>query len=282
MTARRLRRYLGRVVTAILLALLTLVFLIPLLWMLGSSFRTQDEIFQYVYPLTIRTFVPVNFTLDNYQQIFVGRGFSQYLWNSFITSAIMTVISWYLNSAASFGLSRLAFRGRNVLYLFIITTMLIPLDATVVPTYIVASGVHLQNTLAALVIPWLAEPFAIFLLKQVIDEIPRELDDAAYIDGASIGQVYWHVALPNIRAAQITVAILKFLWAWSAFFWPLVIIDSTSKMVLPVAIATLFTASQTFWGQIFAGSTVAVVPVAIVFILLQRYYVRGMTLSGMK
>lgn len=280
--ARRSGRLIGKGLAYLGLAAITAIFLVPLIWMITSSFRTQDEIFQYVYPLSLHTFLPLHFILDNYQQIFVERPFGLYLWNTVIVSVVMVALSWYVNSAAAYILSRIQFPGKTFIYLFIISTMLIPLDATIVPTYIIARHLGLENSLAALIIPWIAEPFAIFLLKQIVDEIPHELDDAARIDGCNIGQVYWYVVLPNVRAGQITVAIMKFLWAWSAFFWPLVIIDSGDRMVLPVAIATLFTQSQTFWGQIFAAASVAVVPIAIVFIFMQRYYIRGIALSGMK
>ena len=282
LSVNKLVRRLWKVPAYVGLAALVVIFILPLVWMLASSFRTQSEIFQYVYPLSFSTFWPVHFTLDNYIQIFIGRTFAQFVWNSLIVSVVMTALSWYVNSAAAYAVSRLSFPGKNFIYLFIISTMLIPLDATIVPTYLIVRTIHLENTLTALIIPWVAEPFAIFLLKQIIDEIPRELDDAARVDGGNPGHIYWYVVLPNIRAGQITVAIMKFLWSWSAFFWPLVVIDSSDRMVLPVAIASLFSEQMTYWGQIFAAATVAVAPMAIGFIFLQRYYVRGVTLTGMK
>lgn len=280
--AKTVVRLLLRTADYLALAFVTAIFLVPLLWMLGSSFRTQAEIFQYSYPLSIKTFVPQQAILENYRSIFVDREFGRFLWNSLIVAIAMVALSWYVNSAAAFAISRMRFRGKNAIYLIIVSTMLVPLEATIVPTYLVARSLRMEDTLVALVIPWVAEPFAIFLLKQVIDEIPRDLDDAAKVDGASPLQIYRSVVLPNIYPAQVTVAIMKFLWAWSGFFWPLVVINSKENMVLPVAIATLFTQSQTFWGEIFAAATVAVVPVAVVFIFLQRYYIRGIVMSGFK
>jgi multiple sugar transport system permease protein/putative chitobiose transport system permease protein len=264
------------------MALLTFVFIIPFLWMLGSSFRTQAETFQYVYPLSWRTFVPIHFTSDNFRDIFVNQSFGLFIQNTLVVSLTMVALSWYVNSMAAYAFSRAAFRGKEWVYLVILGAMLIPLDASIVPTYLIARGLHLEDSLWALIIPWVAEPFGIFLLRQHIDEIPRDLDQSAAIDGAGFFQIYRYVILPNIRPGQITLAIMKFLWAWSAFFWPLVIIDSKVHMVLPVAIATLFTEEQTYWGQIFAAASVAVIPMAILFIALQRYYVRGVVLSGIK
>jgi ABC-type glycerol-3-phosphate transport system permease component len=265
-----------------LMAVLTFVFVIPFLWMVGSSFRTQAETFQYVYPLSWRTFVPIHFTLDNFRVIFVERSFGLFIQNTLLVSLVMVALSWYVNSMAAYAFSRAAFRGKEWVYLVVLGAMLIPLDASIVPTYLVARGLGLEDSLWALIIPWVAEPFGIFLLRQHIDEIPRDLDQSAAIDGAGFLQIYRFIILPNIRPGQITLAIMKFLWAWSAFFWPLVIIDSKAHMVLPVAIATLFTQDQTYWGQIFAAASVAVIPMAILFMSLQRFYVRGVVLSGIK
>jgi ABC-type glycerol-3-phosphate transport system permease component len=264
------------------MALLLFIFVMPFVWMLASSFRTQAEIFRYVYPLSWRTFVPVHVTLENYRVIFLEKGFGLFILNTLLVSIVMVALSWYVNSMAAFAFSRAALRGKQWLYQLVLGAMLIPLDASIVPAYLIVRALHLEDNLWALIVPWVAEPVGIFLLRQHIDEIPRDLDEAAVIDGAGSFQVYSRVILPNIRPGQVTVALMKFLWAWSAFFWPLVIIDSKKNMVLPVAIATLFTEFQTFWGQIFAAAAVAVVPLAILFMSLQRYYIRSVVLSGMK
>ena len=203
-----------------------------------------------MYPLSWKTFIPVRFILENYQTIFVQKSFGIFIWNSLWTSFVMIALSWYVNAGAAFAFSRARFRGKELVYLLVLGTMLIPLEATVVPSYQIIRSLHLVDNLWALIIPFVAEPFGIFLLRQHIDEIPRDLDDAAKIDGASFLQVFRFIVMPNIIPGQVTVALMKFLWAWSAFFWPLVVLNRKQKLVLPVAIATLFTPSQTYWGQI--------------------------------
>lgn len=270
------------VLAYLVMAVLVAVFIVPFAWMIGSSLRTQAETFRYVYPLSLHTFIPVHATLENFRSIFVDKGFGIFIWNSFWTSAVMIVLSWYVNSAAAYVFSRASFKGKEVIYLLALGTMLIPLEATVVPSYQIVRSLHLVDNLWALVIPFIAEPFGIFLLRQHIDEIPRDLDDAARIDGASFFDVYRFVVMPNIIPGQVTLALMKFLWAWSAFFWPLVVLNSKHKLVLPVAIATLFTPSQTYWGQIFAAASLGVIPMAILFMSLQRYYIRGIVQTGLK
>jgi ABC-type glycerol-3-phosphate transport system permease component len=179
--------------------------------------------------------------------------------------------------------ARLRFPGRDILFGIVMLTALIPLDVLMIPLYIVIRSLDLQSTYWALFLPWIANPFGIFLLRQAFIEIPRDLDEAALVDGASLYQVFWHVILPNSRAALATLALMSFLWSWNAFLWPLIVMQDANKQVVQVAIAT-FTIPQELpaWGQIFAASSVATVPILIVFIALQRYYIRGVVISGMK
>jgi ABC-type glycerol-3-phosphate transport system permease component len=263
-------------------ALLAFVFLIPFLWTIGSSFRLHSEIFQYSYPLTWRTFIPVRWTLDNYYAILVERGFLRFLFNSLFVAIVMVIISWFINSMGAYAFSRGKFRGKEYWYLLVLATMLMPLEASIIPTYMIVKDIGLYDSLWALIIPWVVEPFGIFLLRQFIDAIPRDLDDAASIDGCDFWQIYAHVMMPNIRPALITLALMKFIWAWGAFFWPLVITESKGKMVIQLALATLTTKEVTYWGQTFAAVILSVLPVILIFAFLQRYYVEGITMSGIK
>jgi len=261
---------------------ISLIFLIPLLWTLGSSLRPHGEIFNYSFPLSLKTFIPVEWTLENYRVILFERGFGRFLFNSMLVAGIMVILSWYINSMGAYFFSRSKMKGKEFLYLLVLATMIMPLEAIIVPTYSIVSNLGLYDSLWALIIPWVVEPFGIFLLRQFIDNIPKDLDDAAKIDGCSFAQTYRHVILPNLIPAQITLALMKFIWSWGSFFWPLVILESKENMVIQVALATLTTKEMTYWGQTFAAVVISIAPVLVIFLILQRYYVEGITMSGIK
>jgi len=263
------------------LLLIAAVFLLPYLWMLLSSFKPDEDIFRYAYPLSPWTLWPPRPTLEHYGAVLSGR-FPRYFLNSLGVALALVVLSLVVNSLAAFAFARLEFPGREVLFVVVLATLLVPFEATMIPLFLVVRDLKLNNTYAALVLPFVASPVATFLLRQFFAEIPRELDDAAAIDGCSALGIYRHVILPNATPALITTALIMFLFAWDAFFWPLVAIQNRDLQVVQVAIATLNTPERVFWGQTFAVCVLASLPVGFVFLLLQRYYVRGITLSGLK
>jgi multiple sugar transport system permease protein len=269
-------------------ALLLFVFVVPYLWMVLSSFKPHAEIFEFISPVSLKTFIPQQFTLSNYQEIFFGEksglevGFGRYVYNTFITAAARVILVLAVNSLIAYALARMSFPGRNVIFILILSNMLIPFETIVVPTYMIVKSLGLQDSYAALVVPWGASPFVIFLLRQFFAEIPRELDEAAIIDGCSHLGVFRHVILPNSGPVLVTAALTIFLWGWDEFFWPLVVMQDQGKQVIQVAIATFTTPEMAFWGRIFAACSVSSVPVLIIFLLLQRYYIRGVVMSGIK
>lgn len=287
---RRQRQIIGSVVYAIVFALLTVIFLTPLLWMIGSSLRPSPEIFQYVFPLTWRTFVPIQFTLKNFLDIFglsetgrtLGFQFGRALLNTAIVSSAVVSSSLIFNTFGAYFFARLDFPFKNVLLIFVLGTFFVPQQATIVPLYIVVRGLHLANTYWALVLPWYASPFVIFVLSQFFAEIPKELDEAAIIDGASLLGVLRHVIVPNARVGLLTVSLLEFQFIWNLFYWPLIAVGQKELQVIQVAVATQITQREIAWGRIFAGSVVASLPVILLFLALQRYFIQGVALSGLK
>jgi ABC-type glycerol-3-phosphate transport system permease component len=162
-------------------------------------------------------------------------------------------------------------------------TAFVPFDVIVVPLYVVMRSLNLVSTYPALFLPFIFSPFGIFLMRQAFMEIPRELDESARIEGASLLQVFWHIILPNAKPAIVTLALVEFMWAWNSYLWPLVIMQDPNKQVVQVTIAKFRTvANFPLFGELFAAATAATIPVLILFFLLQRYYVRGMLMSGMK
>lgn len=275
------RRWRG-VIETLGLLLVAVVFLLPYLWMFLSSFKPDEDIFAYAYPLSLWTFVPPRPTLANYAEVLVAGQFWRYFLNSVVVALSLVLLSLVVNSLAAFAFARLDFPGKELVFVLVIATLLVPFEATLIPLFLVVRDLKLNNTLPALVLPFVASPIATFLLRQFFAEIPRELDDAAAIDGCSTLGIYWHVILPNATPALLTTALITFLFSWDAFFWPLIAIQRPELQVVQVAIATLNTPERVFWGQTFAVCVLASLPVALVFLFLQRYYVRGVTLSGMK
>lgn len=271
-------------------ALVVAIFVTPFVWMILGSFRRETEIFESIYPLTVRTFVPVTWTLENFLAILgiseegrrFGLNFGRALFNSAFVSAAVVSLSLIFNTSAAYFFARLRFPGKDILFVFVIATMLIPWEATIVPLYLVVRALGLQDSYSALIVPWYASPFIIFALRQFFQEIPRELDEAAIMDGANRLQILRHVIVPNSVPALVTMALLEFQFIWNLFFWPLVAVGRQELQVIQVVIAAQTTQGQVYWGRTFAGAVLASVPVIILFLAMQRHYVRGVVLSGLK
>jgi multiple sugar transport system permease protein len=286
----RIRQAAGMLFVVIAYGLLTLLFITPLLWMIGSSLRPSPEVFQYVFPLGWKTFIPIQFTLDNFADIFglseegrtLGFQFGRALLNTAFVSGAVVGSSLIFNTLAAYFFARLDFPYKNVLLVFVLGTFFVPQEATIVPLYMVVRELGFANSYWALILPWYASPFVIFVLSQFFQEIPRELDEAAIIDGASVLGVLRHVIVPNARVGLLTVSLLEFQFIWNLFFWPLIAVGKKELQVIQVAVATQITQREIAWGRIFAGSVVASLPVILLFLALQRYFVEGVALSGLK
>lgn len=273
-----------------LYVVLTLIFLIPFIWMLFGSLRAESEIFAYLYPLSWRTFFPIQWTLQHYEDILgisaegqrFGLNFGRNLANSFIVSAGVVVCSLVFNTMGAYFFARLKFPKKNWLLAFVLVTLFVPFEVTMVPLYIVIRNLNLQNTYWAMIIPWFASPFVIFALIQYFRDIPYELDEAALLDGASQFRILRTIIVPLAVPALVTMALLEFQFIWNLFYWPLIAVQDNSLQVLQVAISSQTTQDQTYWGRTFAGSALASVPVILIFLALQRYYVRGVASTGIK
>jgi len=263
---------------------LALAWVTPYVWMLASSLRPQVETFQHVIPLSWKTFVPQSFTLASYRELFalVPFPFSRYVFNSIFVALSVTTLSLIVNALAAYAFARLEFPGRSVLFAVFLSTMIVPFEVLAIPLYLQIRSFGWVNTYQALIIPWIANPLGIFLLRQFFQEIPRELEEAARIDGCSYFGAFRHVVIPNSIPALVAFALIRFQASWDAFLWPLIAAPSAEKRVIQVAIASFVTEVQTRWDLTFAASVVATLPVAAAFLVLQRYYVQGVVMSGLK
>jgi len=273
---------LRRLGLAIAVLAIVLVFIGPYEWLVASAFKPYADIFSTVYPLSLWTFVPHRPTLANFTGVFRDQAFGRYAFNSLVVAGAQVVGTVLLSALAAFALTRVRFPGRRLLFAGVLVLLVIPFDAIVIPLFTTVRTLHLQDTYWGFFVPWIFSPFGIFFLKQVFEEIPTELDEAAIMDGASPLRVLMHVVIPNVLPGLVTLALFTFLFAWDAFFWPLVVMSDDTKQVITVFIAKQTTSQTQFWGNLFAASAVATIPVIALFLWLQRYYIRGITTTGLK
>jgi multiple sugar transport system permease protein len=288
--AEQVRRGGIAVLRFVFYAVISLVFLIPFIWMIFGSLRRETEIFQYLFPLQWHTFFPIEWTLEHYRDIFglseagqrSGLNFGRNLMNSFIVSTGVVISSLVFNTMGAYFFARLKFPKKNWLLAFVLVTLFVPLEVTMVPLYIVVRNFNLQNSYWAMIIPWFASPFVIFALIQYFRDIPYDLDEAALIDGASYLHVLRTIIVPLAIPGLVTVSLLEFQFIWNLFYWPLIVVQNPDIQVLQVVISSQTTQEGTYWGRTFAGSALASVPVILIFLALQRYYVRGVAATGIK
>jgi multiple sugar transport system permease protein len=274
----RSRDHVARIALYTVLGAGLVVMVGPFIWMALSSFKTEGEI-----RADPPTFLPENATLGNYETLFTRLDFPLYFTNSIVVALVTTVGNLLFCSAAGYALAKLSFPGKRVLFLVVLGTIMVPSVVTMVPLFVLSSNLGLVNTLAGLILPFLAQAFGVFLMRQFIMSIPDDLLEAARIDGASELRIYWQIVLPLCRPALATLGILTFLASWNNFLWPLVAATTEDKYTLPVALALYAIGqNQTRYDLLLAGSVIIVLPVLIVFLLLQRHFVRGIATTGLK
>ncbi|MGF0539977.1 carbohydrate ABC transporter permease [Agrobacterium sp. ES01] len=268
---------------AMVIVLIVGCFLAPYAWIVASSFKNQLTLFNDVTPLSWKAFFPVDATIENYRTLFARTNVLTALLNTAMVAGGQVALTLLFCSMAAYSLTRITFPGAKFVFLLILLTFLLPIEALMVPLYQVVSGLGLSNSLLGIMIPWIASPFGLFLLKQAFEELPVELEDAARIDGAGHVRIFFSIVLPNVKVPMLTLGLITFLFSWNSFLWPLVIVQDPSIQVIQVAIAQQGSPTQLpNWGETFAGATVATLPLVLLFLLLQKYFTQGMTTSGIK
>jgi multiple sugar transport system permease protein len=250
----------------------------PFVWMLLSSFKPEGEI-----RADPPTWWPHDPSLANYGNLFDRLDFPTYFTNSAVVAILTTAGNLLFCSAAGYALAKVPFAGKKVLFGIVLGTLMVPGIVTMVPLFVLSSNLGLVNTVAGLILPYLAQAFGVFLMRQFIQSIPDDLLEAARIDAASELRIFAQIVLPLCRPALATLGILTFLASWNNFLWPLVAATGEETYTLPVALA-LYAIGQnrTEYDLLLAGAVVIVVPVLVVFILLQRHFVRGIATTGLK
>jgi multiple sugar transport system permease protein len=248
---------------------------LPFLWTLSTSLTPSDEVLQLPPQL-----IPASPTLEAYRELTEVMPFGRMLLNSIIVTVVVVIAQVVTSALAGYGLARFEFRGRQALLLLFLATLMVPAQVTIVPLFIGMSRLHQLNTLHALILPMVASAFGVFLFRQYFMQMPAALEEAAALDGASPWRTFWSVAFPYARPAVATFGILAFMAAWNAYLWPLFVARDESAMTLPVGLASLHGRFQTDWNLVMAGSVVTVVPVIIVFAIVQRHISTGLLLGG--
>ncbi|WP_254450267.1 carbohydrate ABC transporter permease [Cohnella herbarum] len=257
--------------------------IIPIFWMIMGSLRPRSELFQYL-SLEWHLFIPVQWTFQNFIDLFSdsSKPFVMFIKNTVIVAVSVTLLSLLFNSMAAFAFSKLKFRGRNIVFAVFLSALVIPGEVTMVPAYLLMNAFDWIDSFKALIIPGAVSVFSIFMLVQFFADVPRELLEAGKIDGASWFGIYAKILIPSTVPALITMGLITFLGQWDAYLWPLIVINDESKQMLQVAIATFTNLQSTEWGKILAADTVASVPILILFLFLQKYYVQSIVSSGIK
>ena len=268
----------GRVLLYGVLSVLLVVVVAPFIWMILGSFKTQGELLQ-----SPPTWWPNTVTLDNYTQLFSRLNFKQYFFNSTVVAVCVTAGNLLFCSMLGYALAMLDFKGKKILFAVVMGTLMIPGVVTFVPLFVLVANIGLIDTLPGLILPFLAAPFGVFLMRQFFLGLPRDLLDAGRVDGAGELRIFRQIFLPLAGPALATLGILTFLGSWNNFLWPLVVAQQEKTYTLPVALALYSTGqNSTQYGLLLAGATVVVVPVLVIFLIFQRRVIEGIATTGIK
>ena len=271
------RELITMLVRLVVMAVLSVAMIFPFIWMVLTAFKPEGTIVQFPPQLW-----PDSWTFQNFTDIWERVPFGRFFLNSLVFAGGVTLISLFLDSLTAYALSRLNFPGRDALFLLILIALMLPFQVTFIPVFVTVQSFGLLNSFAGLIIPRATNAFGIFMLRQFFSTLPKELDDAARIDGAREFYIYLRLILPLSIPALATLAIFHFMYNWNDFLWPLLITSSTDMRTLPSGLA-LFVGQHTVeYGVVMAGATLALAPLFIAFLFAQKYFVQGIALSGLK
>lgn len=266
------------VITYSLLIFVAILMVGPFLWLLSTALKSGGEnIFSYP-----PSFIPEHPTLKNFSKVMEAFPFWKYLFNSSIVSIITVLLNLLFCSLAAYPLARMKFRGKNIIFILIIATMMIPFQLVMIPIYLLAMKLGLQNTYAGVILPHATTAFGIFLMRQAFLTIPYELEESARMDGCNSFQIWWKIIMPLVKPSLVTLAIFTFMMAWGDFLWPLIILDDQSMYTLPLGVNALAGNFSSDWRLIAAGSVISVLPIIIFFVFMQRHFIDGAVKGAVK
>lgn len=268
-----------RFVAYIVMGLLAITMLTPFLWMISTSLTPETYVLSAEPQL-----IPKEISLESYVELGRRIDFPRVFFNSVFVAAVGTAGQVFFAAMAAFVFSRMQWRGRNTVFLLYLATMMIPGSVLIIPQFILVRSLGWINTYAALIFPSLFSAFAVFLLRQSFLALPKDYEEAAFVDGANYFTIFWKIALPLSGPALATLSVFSFMGLWNSYLWPLFVARRDEIMTLPAALSFLQseTRALTEWNIVMAGAVVAVLPIFIVYIVAQRWFVRGVVVSGIK
>jgi len=264
-----------------ILAIMALVMSLPFIWMFSTSLKSFDQVFAYP-----PEFILKNFYWSNYSEAWKSASFDRYFFNSTFTTVAILLLQLACAIPAAYAFARLRFKGEKYLFLMILATMMIPIQVTFIPNFLIIKQFGWFNSYIGLIVPFSANAFGIFLIRQAFMQVPKEMDEAAKLDGCSHLQIIRHVMVPLSGAAIVTFILFSFIWHYNDFFWPIIATNREELRTLQVGLSSMITQeggkSGTQWNVIMAASSIVIFPLLIIFIFLQKYMVKGIATTGMK
>ena len=269
--------HLKKALVYLFLVLISIAMVVPLLWMFSSAFKPKAEIFSY--PPTL---VAENPTIGNFFTLFEQRPFGTNLWNSFFIAASSTILALFFCSLAAFGFAKYQFPAREFLFLFLIATLIIPFHTTMIPLYVLYRKIGWIDKFWGLIFPGMANAFGIFFMRQYLIKLPDDFLDSARLDGCSEIKIFLYIILPIARPALTALGMIFFMGSWNNFLWPLILLKSKNMLTAVVALRGLSSGLRVPYDLIMAGSVLIVLPLVILFIVLQKQFIVGITSGAIK
>ncbi|MEM1552141.1 MAG: carbohydrate ABC transporter permease [Candidatus Bathyarchaeia archaeon] len=253
------------------------VMVLPFIWMLLSAFKTDYDVFAYP-----PRWLPSHWEIGNFEKVFKIVPFAWYYFNSMFVTSMITIGQVSLSILAAYALARLNFPLKTMIFIVILSTLMMPFEVTIIPAFMIAYRLKWIDSYQGLIVPFLFNAFSIFFLKQYFETVPKDLEDAAKIDGCSLFGILWHVIVPNTRPAIGTITLFTFLTHWRDYLWPLIITNSTRLRTLPIGLKYLIGEGGSQYNLMMAAAVLATVPVLLVYIIAEKQFVRSMTFTGLR
>lgn len=251
--------------------------LVPFLYVISTSFKDTVSLFQYP-----PEWIPSEPTLENFRELLQEYPFLRWTLNSFIVASAVTVIKVVIDSMAGYAFAKMSFPGKDALFLVVLMTLMVPFAATLIPLFIIVRDLNLTNTYPGLILPALASPIGIFMMRQFIETLPGDLGNTARLDGCSEFQIFRRVVLPLVRPGLVVLGIFTFMTQWTSYLWPLVIGTREEMYTLTVGVQSLRSLFTVNWGVLSAGAVLSMLPLILVFLFLQRYFIAGSIAGALK
>ena len=272
-----LKKIFSKTIIHVILIATSLLSIFPFIWLLSTSLKGINEDI-FAYPPTI---IPQDFTWVNYFEVWQKVDFMAYFWNSVIVAGLTVILNLILSSLAAYPLARMQFFGKKVVFFSILATIMIPFQAIMLPVYLITLKLHLIDSVnnvmgyIGLVMPFAVSAFGIFLMRQAFLKIPKEVEEAAIVDGCNVFQMFFRVVLPMVKPTLAVLAVFTFIGSWGEFLWPSIMLTKDSMYTLPVGINNLQGMFSSNWRFIAAGSILSTIPIIIFFLMMQRFFISG-------